>query len=84
MNDMSEAERAYWAKLKAEKLARKAAKAQPAIYQPDREWSIGVNESGHNEVVRVRTKREERKHEHAMDRWARNGGGGNFDYSMNY
>ncbi len=44
---------------------RKQAKAD------GRDWNIEMNESGHHEIVRTRTKIEEHRHETAMDRWAR-------------
>ena len=59
-------------------------KMRKANTEAGRAWNIETSASGHLETVRERTPAQERKHERAMDRWARRGGGGDFDYSMNY
>lgn len=48
-----------------------------------RQTSVEAGAQGGYEQVSVRTRGEERRHRDSMDRWARAGGGGDFDYSMN-
>ena len=52
---------------------RKAARAA------GRPWSVEAGESG-PEIVYERTPAEERRHERAMERWARRTNGGEYDY----
>ncbi len=60
--------------LRAQRKARQAA---------GQSWNVELNDNGQPEQVRPRTRSQERRHARAMDRWARRGGGDDFDYSMN-
>ena len=59
---------------------RQAEQVRREATQP---WNVEMAAGGGFEQVRERTGREEHAHWARMDRWARNGGGGDFDYSMN-
>ena len=60
---------------------RRARKAARAAGQG---WNVELSMDGHYEMVRERTPAQERRHERTMDRWARHGGSGDDDHSMDY
>lgn len=45
--------------------------ARKAAVAAGRAWNVELNQSGQPVQVRERTQKEERRHERAMDRWAR-------------
>jgi hypothetical protein len=59
-----------------------ARQARKAAVAAGRSWNVETRAGGGLEVVRERTAAQERRHARAMERWARRGGGGDFDHSM--